>query len=102
VICDLVRIRRLIWFGNGMIAQEGPGPVSGMPRMMRLIVGHDAVAIDHVCARLMGKDPACSTFRLAAKHNLGHSYELLVPGEDVARIRFYSSMASAWMWLGNY
>lgn len=80
VICDLVRVRPpdfcLI---DGLIAHEGPGPVSGIPRLMKLIIaGTDALATDHVCARLMKKNPLhVPHLRLAREHHLGTSkYEV--------------------------
>lgn len=105
VICDVVRVRPPdLCLVDGLIAHEGPGPVSGIPRLMRLIVGGtDAVATDHVCARLMGKNPRhVPHLRLAAEHNLGTtSYTTLgCRIEDVAEdFAFIPRWRLAWMWL---
>lgn len=75
-ICDLLRVRPPdLCLVDGLIAHEGPGPVSGLPRLMRLIIGGtDGVATDHACARLMGKDPRrVPHLKLAAKHRIGTS-----------------------------
>jgi uncharacterized protein (DUF362 family) len=105
VICDLVRIRPPdLCLVDGLIAQEGPGPVSGVPRLMRLIVGGmDAVATDQVCARLMGKNPRqVPHLKLALDHNLG-AKEYITLGcriEDVAEdFSFIPRWRLAWMWM---
>lgn len=105
VICDLVRVRPPdLCLVDGLVAHEGPGPVGGIPRVMRLIVGGtDAVATDHVCARLMGKDPRhVPHLKLAAQHDLGtNSYEVLgCCVEDVAEdFAFIPRWRQAWMWV---
>ena len=108
VICDLVRVRPPdLCLVDGLIAHEGPGPVSGIPRLMRLIVGGtDAVATDHVCARLMGKDPRrVPHLRLAAKHNLGRTLYATLGCriQDVAEdFAFIPRWRQAWMWLREH
>jgi len=105
VICDVTRLRPPdLCLVDGLIAHEGPGPVSGIPRVMRLIIaGTDAVATDHACARLMGMDPRhVPHLNLAIKHNLGSSsYD--TPGcriEEVAEnFDFIPRWRQAWMWL---
>ena len=81
VICDLTTVRPPdLCLIDGLIGHEGAGPVSGLPRVMGLVVaGTDAVATDHVCARLMKKDPRKVPFlKLAARHHLGApSYQTL-------------------------
>lgn len=74
VICDLVRVRPPdLCLVDGLIAHEGPGPVSGTPRVMGLIIsGTDALATDQVCARIMGINPSkVPHLKLAAKNHLG-------------------------------
>lgn len=105
VICDLIRIRPPdLCLVDGLIAQEGPGPVSGIPRLMRVIIGgNEAVATDHVCARLMGKDPRhIPHLNLAVKHKLGTSSYKAVGCclEDVAEdFEFIPRWRQAWIWL---
>jgi uncharacterized protein (DUF362 family) len=105
VICDLVRVRPPDFcLVDGLIAHEGPGPVGGIPRMMGLIIGGtDALATDHVCARLMGKDPRhVPHLKLAIEHNLGTSqYTTLgCRVEDVAQdFAFIPRWRQTWMWL---
>jgi uncharacterized protein (DUF362 family) len=105
VICDLVRIRPPDFcLVDGLIAHEGPGPVGGIPRLMRLIIaGTDALATDHVCARLMGMNPRnVPHLKLAAKHKLG-TYQFTTLGccfEDVAEdFVFIPQWRRTWMWL---
>jgi uncharacterized protein (DUF362 family) len=92
---------------DGLIAQEGPGPVSGLPRLMRLVIGGtDAVATDHVCARLMGIEPRhVPHLKLAAKQNLGtSSYTVLgCRVEDVfENFDFIPQWRQAWGWVKQH
>lgn len=108
VICDLVKVRPPdLGLVDGLIAQEGAGPVSGVPRVMRLIIGGtDALATDHVCARVMGKNPQdVPHLRLAAKHGIGTTYyeTLGCRIEDVAEVfDFIPRWRMAWMWLREH
>lgn len=105
VICDVVRVRPPdLCLVDGLIAHEGPGPVGGIPRLMRLIIGGtDAVATDHVCARLMGKEPRrVPHLKLAARHHLGTSQYTTLGCriEEVAQdFAFIPRWRLAWMWL---
>ncbi len=105
VICDLVRVRPPnLGFIDGLIAQEGAGPVSGTPRVMKLIVGGtNALAIDHACTRLMKKKPhAIPHLDLAFKHKIGTTdYETLgCCIENVAEnFAFIPRWRQGWMWL---
>jgi uncharacterized protein (DUF362 family) len=108
VICDLVRVRPPDFcLVDGLIAHEGPGPVGGIPRLMRLIIaGTDAVATDHVCARLMGMNPChVPHIKLASEHNLG-TCKYMTLGcriEDVAEdFDFIPRWRLAWMWLREH
>ena len=104
-ICDLVRVRPPDFcLVDGLIAQEGPGPVSGMPRLMKLIIaGNDPLATDHVCARLMGKNPHhIPHLKLAGKQKIGtSSYEVLGSClKDVSRnFRSIPRWRQVWMWV---
>jgi len=108
VICDLTHVRQPdLCLVDGLIAHEGPGPVSGIPRLMRLILaGTDAVATDHVCARLMGIVPRrVPHLQLAAKHNIGTSLYTTVGCyiEDVAEeFVFIPRWRQVWMWLKEH
>jgi uncharacterized protein (DUF362 family) len=108
VICDVIRIRPPdLCLVDGLIAHEGPGPVSGIPRLMRLIIGGtDAVATDHVCARLMGKDPHhVPHLKLANEHNIGTSaYTVLgCRIEDVAEdFAYIPRWRQAWGWVKQH
>jgi uncharacterized protein (DUF362 family) len=108
VICDLVQVRPPDFcLVDGIIAHEGPGPVGGIPRMMGLIIGGtDAVATDHACARLMGKDPRhVPHLKLAARRNLGTSQyaNLGCRIDDVAQdFAFIPKWRLAWMWMREH
>jgi len=108
VICDLVRIRPPdLCMVDGLIAHEGPGPVAGTPRLMRLIIGGtDAVATDHVCAGVMGISPRrVPHLKLARKHSLGTSHYTVLGCriEDVAeRFACIPQWRQAWMWLREH
>lgn len=105
VICDLVRIRPPDFcLVDGLIAHEGPGPVSGIPRVMRLIIGGtDALATDTVCARLMKKDlRQIPHLRLAAKNHIGTTQYTTLGCciDDVAEnFAFIPRWRQTWMWL---
>jgi len=76
---------------DGFIGMEGPGPVSGTPVQMDLILaGEDIVATDATACRIMGIDPhEVSHIRKAAEKGLGNIDDIQVLGErieDVARI----------------
>lgn len=107
-ICDLVRVRPPDFcLVDGLIAQEGPGPVSGIPRVMKLIIaGTDHLATDHVCARLMGKNPLhVPHLKLAGQHNLGtSSYEIVgCCVKDVAKnFQSIPQWRQAWMWVREH
>jgi uncharacterized protein (DUF362 family) len=104
-ICDLVQVRPPdLCMVDGLIAHEGPGPVSGLPRLMRLIIGGtDAVATDHACARLMGKDPRrVPHLKLAARYKIGTNlYETVgcCMDEVAEDFAFIPRWRQAWMGL---
>jgi uncharacterized protein (DUF362 family) len=105
VICDMVRARPPdLCLVDGLIAHEGPGPVGGIPRLMRLIIGGtDALATDHACSRLMGINPRkVPHLKLATENNLGASqYAILGCSiEDVAQdFAFIPRWRQAWGWV---
>ena len=74
---NLVNIHRLIkpklHIIDGLVGQEGFGPVSGTPKTMNLLIGGvNPVAVDAVTMRIMGLDPVTSPpVRLACMQGLG-------------------------------
>src|SRR5262249_53302366 len=53
------QVKRYFSVVDGIVAMEGNGPVAGERRAAGLLVaGANPVAVDVVCARLMGFDPA--------------------------------------------
>ncbi len=73
---------------DGIIGMEGvDGPDMGIPRITNLLVaGRDAVAVDSVCARIMGFDPnGIGHIREAEKRLVG-SQECEIVGEDRAEM----------------
>ncbi len=89
---DASRPKRVFSVVDGIVAMEGNGPVAGDRREAGLVIaGADPVAVDTVCARLMGFDPA----RLALVHGAfaPHRWPLTDGGEaDIAPV----SNVSAW------
>jgi len=65
---------------DAVIGMEGSGPQNGIPRKMGLIIASaDAVAIDSLCAKMMGLDPQdVDTTKIAHEKGLGES--------DISRI----------------
>jgi uncharacterized protein (DUF362 family)/NAD-dependent dihydropyrimidine dehydrogenase PreA subunit len=59
VLCYIMYSKKLAYFVDGIYALEGKnGPTVGRPIGMNLIVsGQDGLAVDAVCAELMGCDP---------------------------------------------
>jgi uncharacterized protein (DUF362 family) len=66
---------------DGIIGMEGDGPIMGSPKKIgALIMGHNALSVDATAARIMGVDPAQSTYFQAAHVNKLGSLE----AEDIA------------------
>ena len=73
---------------DGIIAMEGiDGPIMGSPRLMNLLIaGRDPVAVDSVCARVMGFDPA-SIGHLKESEKRGVGTQLCqIVGEDLSQV----------------
>jgi uncharacterized protein (DUF362 family) len=74
---------------DGVIGMEGNGPIQGTPKPAGvLVMGHDLVAVDSTCARIMGIDPEKMDYlRLAA--NLGHVHTDRIEqrGETIAAVQ---------------
>ena len=57
---------------DGIVGMEGNGPIQGTPvNSGVLVMGHDLVAVDATCCRLMGIDPEKVGYLAGATH-LGH------------------------------
>lgn len=72
---------------DAVIAMEGNGPTSGRPRHVgRIIASEDGVAVDAVCATLVGVAPlTLETLKAAAARRLGQT--------DTARMRIEGNVA---------
>ncbi len=74
---NLINIHRLVkpklHIIDGIVGQEGFGPVAGTPKTMNLLIGGtNPVAVDAVTMRIMGLDPVTSPpVRLAYMQGLG-------------------------------
>lgn len=91
-VCDLAALFRPAFaVVDGIIAQEGLGPVYGLPLEMNLILaGRDPLAVDAVAGAVMGFKPqAVRLTRMAAERGLGISSleEIEVLGERVEAVR---------------
>ena len=75
---------------DAVVAMEGPGPSSGTPRQMGLVLfGTDALAMDVVACEIIGaKASEIPTNRVAAARNLGASAlaDIRVTGEKLADV----------------
>ncbi len=75
---------------DGIIGMEGDGPLNGVARPCgALIMGHDLVAVDTTCARLMMLDPARIGYLvLGAMKKLGRANEAEIGqlGETIASL----------------
>ncbi len=89
VIADVnVAVRTHFSLVDGIIAMEGvDGPTMGIPRLMNLLIaGRDPVAVDSVCARIMGFNPnSIGHIKEAEKRGVG-SQSCQVVGEDVSQV----------------
>jgi len=75
---------------DGIICMEGLGPVDGDPiRMDLVIAGEDPLAIDSICARVMGFNPEeIEVLRYAYELGIGafKPHEIEVVGEELERV----------------
>jgi len=98
VIFDMNKVRLPdLFIVDGLIAMEGAGPVDGSPKPAGLlIVGNDAVATDHTCARIMGFNPnRISHLKLTIKHKLGSTnYEVF--GQRIEDVRTDFELVPLW------
>lgn len=74
---------------DGVIGMEGNGPIQGTPKPAGvLVMGHDLVAVDSTCCRIMGIDPEKVEYlRMAA--DLGHVHPARIEqrGETIASVQ---------------
>src|SRR5258708_40322461 len=70
---------------DGVVGMEGNGPIQGTPKPAGvLIMGHDLVAVDATCCRIMGIDPEKVEYlRLAATLGHGHPDRIDQRGESI-------------------
>lgn len=91
-VCDLASLFRPAYaVVDGIYAQEGLGPVFGLPVEMGLVLaGSDALAVDGVASQVMGFDPQeVLLLRAAAERGLGSLDRDLIDvvGERVEDVR---------------
>lgn len=66
------RFRNTFAIVDGIVGMEGNGPIQGTPKMAGvLVMGHDVVAVDATCSRIMGLEPGRMKY-LAGAADLGH------------------------------
>ncbi|WP_455276639.1 DUF362 domain-containing protein [[Eubacterium] cellulosolvens] len=74
---------------DGFVAMEGPGPVSGQPIEMNLVIaGKDVVSTDTIASKVMGFDPyEIEHIKKAAERGLGEMKNIEVLGEDLNKVK---------------
>jgi len=98
VICDLNMVRPPdLCLIDGLIAMEGEGPISGIPKPMGLLIsGDDGLATDHASALIMGFDPNhISHLKLALNQEVG-SYNYNVFGESIEQVKTSFLLVPRW------
>ena len=86
-IYDTVRPRLTLI--DGITAMDGLGPINGRPRPLNyLIAGEDPIAVEYLCARLIGLDPDQLPMIRTAR-----SIEFGCPGPDQIEVRGISGAA---------
>jgi uncharacterized protein (DUF362 family) len=73
---------------DGVVGMEGNGPIQGTPKPAGvLVMGHDLVAVDATCCRIMGIDPEKVEYlRLAATLGHVHPGRIEQRGESIASV----------------
>lgn len=92
VLPDLVSIRRPdLVVVDALVAMEGQGPLGGSSVPMNLIIaGRDIVAVDAVCAALMGFDPGqVPHLNYAHEQGLGENdlKKIVIKGVPIEQVR---------------
>lgn len=74
---------------DGVVGMEGNGPIQGTPKPAGvLVMGHDLVAVDSTCCRIMGIDPEKVEYlRLAADLGHVHAGRIDQRGETIASVQ---------------
>ncbi|MGQ9640219.1 MAG: DUF362 domain-containing protein [Candidatus Bathyarchaeia archaeon] len=74
---------------DGFVAMEGPGPVSGYPVKMDLVLaGRDPVATDATAARVMGFDPhKIQHIRRCFEKGLGEMDRIQILGDRIEEVK---------------
>ena len=74
---------------DGIVGMEGNGPIQGTPKPAGvLVMGHDLVAVDSTCCRIMGIDPEKVEYlRMAADLGHVHPGRIGQRGETIASVR---------------
>jgi uncharacterized protein (DUF362 family) len=81
---------------DATIALEGDGPKTGKQRIVdRVLASRDIVALDAVCARIMGFDPLkIKHLRLLSEDGIGSVSDYEIAGEDIAGLSYGFRCAS--------
>jgi uncharacterized protein (DUF362 family) len=74
---------------DGIIGMEGNGPIQGTPKNSGvLVMGHDLVAVDATCCRVMGLNPEKIAYlQMAADIGHVHPERIEQRGETIASVR---------------
>ena len=74
---------------DGIVGMEGNGPIQGTPKNAGvLVMGHDLVAVDSTCSRIMGVDPEkVGYLRMAADLGHVHPERIEQRGESITSVR---------------
>jgi len=91
-LVDLLRVvKPSLCVVDALVAMEGQGPVYGDPVELNTIVaGDDPVAVDAVCAYMLGFDPLdIPTTRIAYSDGLGEAdlRNIVIKGVEIGRVR---------------
>jgi len=91
-LVDLLRVvKPTLTVVDAILSMEGQGPVVGRPVQLNVIVaGNDAVAVDTVCASIMGFDPfEIPTTRIAYWDGLGEAdlSKITIKGNSIEEVK---------------
>jgi uncharacterized protein (DUF362 family) len=89
-VAELNRVfRNTFAIVDGIVGMEGNGPIQGTPKPTGvLVMGHDLVAVDATCCRIMGIDPEKIEYlRLSDKLGHVHTGRIEQRGETIAAVQ---------------